>query len=324
VVERAAALPRQLLAFGRNQSAAPTTLDLDSVVSDTERMLHRVIGENIQLATALRADACFIRADAGHVSQVVVNLAINARDAMPAGGRLSIETAALELARPDPRWPEAAPGRYVTLSVTDTGAGMDAATRARIFEPFFTTKEPGKGTGLGLTNVRSIVTLHGGHVHVDSAPGQGTTFTIAFPRAVVESGAPEAEAVPAAPGGSERILILEDEAALRMIVRELLEDAGYAVTDAEIPEAALSAAERDGNLDLLVTDVVLPRMSGRAVADALRATHPRLKVLFVSGYAGDDALALGAGNGHEHFLQKPFAAGALLAKIREVLDHGGH
>jgi PAS domain S-box-containing protein len=322
VVERAAALPRQLLAFGRKQSAVPTVLDLNSVVSDTERMLRRVIGEAVQLVTTFREDVCFIRADAGHVSQVVVNLAINARDAMPAGGRLSIETSALELVSSDARWPEAAPGRYVTLAVADNGCGMDAATRARVFDPFFTTKEPGKGTGLGLTNVRSIVTLHGGHVHVDSAPGKGTTFTIVFPRAALESQAAETVEAPSAAGGSERILILEDEAALRMIVRELLEDSGYSVAEAEMPEAALSAAERDPDLDLLVTDVVLPRMGGRQVADAIRATHPRLKVLFVSGYAGEDAVVLGSGD--EHFLQKPFAAEALLAKIREVLDDGRH
>ena len=323
VVEKAAELPRQLLAFGRKQSAAPTSLDLNTVVSDTERMLRRVIGEGVQLVTTFREGACFVRADAGHISQVVVNLAINARDAMPSGGRVVIETAALELSRPDPRWPEAAPGRYATLSVTDTGAGMDAATRARAFEPFFTTKEPGKGTGLGLTNVRSIVTLHGGHLHLESVLGQGTTFTILFPRAVPESRAAEAAAPPAGPRGSERILILEDEATLRMIVRELLEDSGYTVTEAEMPEAALAAAEQDSDLALLVTDIVLPRMGGRAVAEAIRATHPQLKVLFVSGYGGDDPRVLGSDHGHEHFLQKPFAADALLAKIREVLDGGG-
>jgi len=323
VVEKAADLPRQLLAFGRKQSAVPTNLDLNVVVSDTERMLRRVIGEGVQLVTRFREGACFIRADAGHISQVVVNLAINARDAMPSGGRVVIETSALELSHPDRRWPEAAPGRYAILSVSDTGMGMDAATRARIFEPFFTTKDPGKGTGLGLTNVRSIVTLHGGHLHLHSVPGQGTTFTILFPRAGPESRTAETAAVAAAPRGTEHVLILEDEATLRMIVRELLEESGYSVTEAEMPEAALAAAEQDLDLALLVTDIVLPRMSGRAVAAALRATHPHLKVLFVSGYAGDDPRVLGSDDDHHHFLQKPFAAEALLAKIREVLDDGG-
>jgi two-component system, cell cycle sensor histidine kinase and response regulator CckA len=323
VVERAAALPRQLLAFTRKQSLEQTIVNLNVVVTETEGMLRRVIGEDIRLSTILGGATGCISADGGQISQVIVNLVINARDAMPQGGDLTLETSSLDLGPDDPRWPGAPPGPYALLAIRDTGVGMDEATRARMFEPFFTTKQPGKGTGLGLASVQSIVALHGAHLAVESAPGVGTTFRIVFPRANAEAPAsPWPRSGSALSGGTERILLLEDEATLRVVVRELLEVAGYTVTEADIPEAALEAAEKSGGaIDLLITDLVMPRMGGREVADAVLAMHPRMKVLFVSGYSGE-RMQDEAPDRAADFLQKPFSADALLAKIREVLAGG--
>ncbi len=320
--ERAAVLTRQLLAFGRKQLLQPTTLDLNAVVATLEPMLRRLIGEHITLVTEHAADAGLVSADAGQLEQVLTNLVMNARDAMPAGGRLAISTAAVVLGPGGPV-AEAAPGPYVRLSVTDTGHGMDEATQARIFEPFFTTKELGKGTGLGLSTVFGIVKQSGGYVRVESAPARGCSFHVYLPSIPAPSPPPatRSEGIASGARGPETVLVAEDEPALRRMVEEVLTDGGYEVLAAPDPEQALAiAAAHAGTIHLLLTDVVMPGMSGREVAERLTSGRPQMRVLYMSGYT-DEALGrhgiLGQGL---HFIQKPFAPGALLGRIREVLD----
>jgi hypothetical protein len=321
--DRAAALTRQLLAFSRKQVLEPKVLDLNAVVADVDKMLRRLIGEDVQLVTVFGRDLGRVKADPGQMEQVIVNLAVNARDAMPHGGKLIIETGNADLDQSYARSrPDARPGPHVMLAISDTGHGMDAETLSHMFEPFFTTKEKGKGTGLGLATVYGIVRQSGGHVMVYSEPGRGTTFKVYLPRfdegeePAVTTAVPE----PAAPG-TETILLVEDEASLRVMIREILESAGYVVLEAPTPEEAVaSAGGHAGTIHLLLTDVVLPRMSGRQVAEAVRSSRPEANVIFMSGYTDDAISHHGILEPGTHFLQKPFTTDGLLRKVRQVLD----
>jgi len=321
--ERAAALTRQLLAFSRKQVLQPKVLDLQAVVAGMEKMLRRLIGEDIELVAVPDPALGRVKADPGQLEQVILNLVVNARDAMPEGGRLTLETADVELdeayAR---RHAGATPGRYVMLAVSDTGVGMDAATQARLFEPFFTTKGPGKGTGLGLATVYGIVKQSGGNIWVYSEPGRGTTFKIYLPRVdeaveAVEPGQVLAEW----PRGWETVLLVEDEEGVRDLAREIIQLQGYTVLEARHPgEALLVNEEHAGRIHLLVTDVVMPQMSGRELADRLASMRSETKVLYMSGYTDDAIVRHGVLDAHTPFVQKPFTPEALLRKIREVLD----
>ena len=321
--DRAANLTRQLLAFGRKQIMQPLALDLNSVVSDMNKMLRRLIGEDIALSAKLAPDLRRIKADPGQVEQVLINLVVNARDAMPTGGNLTIETANVSL---DQEYAShhmgIQPGRYVMLAVSDTGSGMDEATRAHIFEPFFTTKEKGKGTGLGLSTVYGIVQQSGGSIWVYSEPNQGTSFKVYLPELpshasadVVESHSEEIAS------GSERILLVEDEEVVRGLTTNILEGAGYQVIAASGgAEAAELCAARNEPIDLLLTDVVMPKTSGKEVAEQLTKMQPGLKVLFMSGYTDEAIVHHGVLDANVEFIQKPFTPAALSQKIREVLD----
>jgi PAS domain S-box-containing protein len=321
--DRAAALTRQLLAFSRKQVLAPKVLDLNAVVSETTDMLRRLIGEDIQLTMVLAESLWSVKADPGQMEQVIVNLAVNARDAMSRGGRLIIETGNVHLDAYYARGrPDACAGPHVRLAVSDSGHGMDAATLAHMFEPFFTTKEQGKGTGLGLATVHGIVRQSGGHVTVYSEPDRGTTFKVYLPRfddgRTVEAGAPLVEE---AWSGTETILVVEDESSLRVMIIEVLESAGYNVLEGLTPEDALAAAGiHDGDIPLLLTDVIMPRMSGPQLADALKASRPETRVLFMSGYTDDAIGHHGILEPGVQFLQKPFTMDSLLRKVREVLN----
>jgi len=324
--DRAAALTRQLLAFSRKQVLQPKVLDLNAVVTDFETMLRRLIPEHIQLVTALQEGLGRVKADPSQIEQVIVNLAVNARDAMPQGGRLILETADVDFDDSYlPTHPGARPGPQVMLAVSDTGHGIDRQTQARIFEPFFTTKEPGKGTGLGLSTVYGIVKQSGGYIMVYSEPGRGSVFKVYLPRVEEEVEAPGREG-PAAPRptASETVLLAEDEGALRAIIREILEDGGYTVLEGATPDEALSVAHaHEGPIQLLLTDVVMPRMSGRELARQVAALRPDLKVLYMSGYTDEAVTHDGVLEPGAEFVQKPFTADALLRKVRRVLDRGG-
>jgi PAS domain S-box-containing protein len=321
--ERATGLTRQLLAFSRKQVLQPRILDLNVAVGETEKMLRRLIGEDVQLVTVRDHHLGQVRADPGQIDQVLMNLAVNARDAMPRGGRLTIETANVDLDERGARaQPGAKPGRYVMLSVGDTGHGMNAAIRARIFEPFFTTKEVGKGTGLGLATVHGIVSQSDGHICLDSEAGRGTTFKIYLPR--VDAPTDDRGEAPAdahVPGGCETVLLAEDEASLREIVRESLESAGYTVLAARDGTEALEICERSGTrIDLVLTDVVMPRMSGRELTDRLRSSRPDAAILYMSGYTDDAVVLNGVRAEDMAFVQKPFTTATLARRVREVLD----
>ena len=321
--DRAAGLTRQLLAFSRKQLLQPRVLDLRAVVDEVQNLLHRLIGEDIELVTVHAPALGPVRADPVQMEQVLMNLAINARDAMAQGGRLTIETADVDLDQPAVRQGVAVPaGRYVRITVRDTGHGMDAETRARAFEPFFTTKEVGKGTGLGLATVYGIVKQSGGFVWVDSEPGRGTTFEICLPRADAAEEAPAP--LPAAsplPRGAGTLLIVEDEAGVRELLQELLESAGYKVLAADRPSVALRVAEAfSGPIHLLVSDVVMPEMTGPELARRLGERRPDTRALFLSGYTSGVVADKGYLGGDEQFLQKPFTADALETKVREILE----
>jgi len=324
---RAQDLIRQLLAFSARQVLQPTVLDCNGLVKNLSKMLRRVIGEDIELTTTLEPGLGAIRADAGQLEQVLVNLAVNARDAMPEGGRLVIATANADFdaahAVPDEA-PPLPPGRYVVLRVTDSGTGMEPQVQARIFEPFFTTKPQGKGTGLGLATVYGIVRQSGGHIDVDSVVGRGTTFRIYLPRADAAAEAPAtaaAAAPPPPPPGRETVLLAEDDPLVRLLARKVLEKAGYTVLVAESGADALALAERHtGAIDLLVTDVVMPEMSGRELMRRLTQRHDRIKVLYVTGYADEAVAHHGVLDPGTAFLPKPFTPERLTRKLREVLD----
>jgi CheY-like chemotaxis protein len=320
---RAGELTKQLLAFGRRQVLQPKVLDLNVVVSDMEKMLRRLTGEQFQFDTCLHDGLGKVWADPGQTGQVLMNLVVNARDAMPDGGRLTVETANVEL---DPayasRHPPTRPGLYVMLSVSDTGVGMDAETSARIFEPFFTTKGLGTGTGLGLSTVYGIVKQSGGYIWVYSEPGLGTTVKVYFPRIDAEAISPAFEAArPPLARGTETVLLVEDEPSLRNVVADTLADDGYTVIiAADGAEALQHVDEHDGPIHLMLTDVIMPGMSGCEAAEVARPARPGMKVLYISGYTQE---AIGRHGELDHdvaFLSKPFTAAALLRKCREVLD----
>jgi two-component system, cell cycle sensor histidine kinase and response regulator CckA len=321
--ERAAALTRQLLAVSRKQPLEPKVLDLNEVVGGCEKMLKRLVGEDVDLAAVLDPALGRVKTDPGQIEQVLMNLVVNARDAMPQGGKLTIETANVALDRSYCRLHAGVkPGRYVMLAVSDTGCGMDEQTQARIFEPFFTTKEPGKGTGLGLAMVYGFIKQSEGHVYVYSEPGHGTTFKIYLLEVepVRVSGQLSA-AIDTAPRGSETVLVVEDEAEVRAFTRHVLEGCGYTVLEAAHGgEAILLVEQHHGPVHLLVSDVVMPEMGGRRLAERMIALKPGIKVLYVSGYTPDAVVRHGVVESEAAFLQKPFAPGVLARKVREVLD----
>ena len=320
--DRATALTRQLLAFGKRQVMRPRVLDVNAVVADLDRLLRRLIGEDVALATRAAPEPALVLADPGQLEQVIVNLVVNARDAMPTGGAVTIETATVDLDEDAATGPSGAkPGPYVRLSVGDTGIGMDAATQAHLFEPFFTTKMSGKGTGLGLSTVYGIVTQSGGHIAVDSEPGRGAVFLIYLPQVLGVAEAVEGARPAAGPlDGSETILIVEDEDGVRALVRHVLAQRGYTMLEASSQcEADRVEAGHRGVIDLLVTDVVMPGVRGPELAKRMLDRRPGLKVLYMSGYseemmASGDLAAAGVA-----FLQKPFTPTELAGKIREVL-----
>jgi two-component system, cell cycle sensor histidine kinase and response regulator CckA len=324
--DRASGLTRQLLAFSRQQMMVPKVLDLNEVIGNIYRMLQRLIGEDVEISIVQARGLGRVKADPGQIEQVIVNLAVNSRDAMPGGCRLTLETANVDLDEAYARThPGVSPGRYVMLAVTDTGSGVDEETRAHIFEPFFTTKEPGKGTGLGLSTVYGIVKQSGGNIWLYSEPGHGATFKIYLPMVErtpedEESEEPERKRGEA-PRGSETVLLVEDDPALRSFVRVVLGERGYRILEAQNGAEAISiAGQFDGRIDFVLTDVVMPKMGGRELAAELAARCPGIRILYMSGYT-DDAVVL-----HEllearmPYLQKPFTAEVLARKVREILD----
>ncbi len=323
--DRAAQLTRQLLAFSRKQVLQPKVLDLNGVVERATLLLKRLIGEDIQLTFVPGVGLGQVKADPGQLEQVIVNLAVNARDAMPRGGRLTIETANVELSQEQARRDkDLRPGSYVMLAVSDTGIGMSQETKRRLFEPFFTTKEPGKGTGLGLATVYGIVKQSGGAVWVYSEPEAGATFKVYLPRVDEDAEVQKVVAEPAPPRGSETVLLAEDDDELRDLAREILETYGYRVLAAGTPAEALLIAEQHvGAIDLLLTDVVMPQMSGRRLVERLAAVLPAIRVLYMSGYTDDAIVHHGVLDPGTPFLQKPFMPEVLAGKVREVLDAPG-
>jgi two-component system cell cycle sensor histidine kinase/response regulator CckA len=319
--ERGSDVTQQLLAFSRRQVLELTPIDLNAALVDQVRFLDRLLGEDIEVRLALARDLATVKMDAGQLTQLVINLAVNARDAMPEGGILTIETQSVELDRA-PTTTGLVSGRYVLLAVSDTGCGMDDDTVRRIFEPFFTTKDPGKGTGLGLATVLGIVEQSGGRVSVYSEPGHGTTFKVYMPSngsTPAVSAAPTAPAQRARPRGTGRILLVEDNDDVRGPLTRLLAELGYEVIPADGPDAALQLA--DGHpVDLLVTDVIMPAMNGRQLAEKLLVAQPDLRVLYMSGYTDDAVIARGVIEAGTAFLQKPFGADRLAQKVRELLD----
>ncbi len=321
--ERSAGLTRQLLAFSRQQILAPRILDLNAVVLETDKMLRRLIGEDILLTTTLASSPWKVLSDPGQVEQVLLNLAVNARDAMPRGGRLTVETQNVDLHGTYAQThPDARAGPHVLLSVTDTGTGMPPDVLSRIFEPFFTTKDPGKGTGLGLATVYGIVKQSGGHIAVYSEVGIGTTFKVYLPRAEQAEDQPKPLSKVIAPvRGTETILLVEDEDGVRTLTRRILTGLGYTVLEAADGARALElAAGHGGPIPLLVTDVVMPGAGGRVVAERVAALHPEVRVLFLSGYTDDAIIRHGVLREGVHFLQKPYSPANLGFKVREVLD----
>jgi PAS domain S-box-containing protein len=320
--ERAAALTRQLLAFSRRQVLQPQILNLNELVGNLDNFIRRLIGEDIDLRTRLAPDLWMVSADAGQIEQVVMNLAVNSRDAMPAGGKLTIETANVPLDQEYARHHIAiVPGDYVMVAVSDTGMGMDEETRNRLFEPFFTTKGPGKGTGLGLSTVYGIVKQSGGNIWVYSEPGRGSTFKIYFPRSsgtAVESGA---KVKPTTTRGTETVLLTEDEDGVRQLASKVLRGLGYVVLEARSGREAVSVTEAfTGNIHLLLTDVVMPEFSGSELAQRIGVMRPGIKVLYMSGYTNEAIIHHGVLASNIAYLQKPFTPDVLARKVREVLE----
>ena len=320
--ERGGALTHQLLAFSRGQPFTARTVPLNTLIVNMQKMLSRLIGEDVELITVAAAELADVRTDPGQLEQVVMNLAVNARDAMPGGGKLIIETANAQVdqTHASPHL-DLLPGPYVVLAISDTGMGMDSETMAHVFEPFFTTKAPGKGTGLGLATAYGIVKQSGGAISVYSEPGRGTTVKIYLPSAEAKAAAETAVEAPAASlRGSETILVLEDEARVRKLVCEVLAARGYHVLEAvRGREAVLLAKEHTGRIHLLLADVVLPEMSGPQALEHIRERHPHIRVLFMSGYTDEAMVHHGILDSGAPFLQKPFLPEALARKVREVL-----
>jgi PAS domain S-box-containing protein len=322
--QRAAALTNQLLAFSRKQILQPAVLNTNPIIVNLEPMLRRLIGADIVLTTQLADDLGSAFADVGQIEQVIMNLVVNARDAMPGGGRITIDTANVELgAAYAARRVDVTPGRYVMLAVSDTGEGMAPGVQARIFEPFFTTKPAGRGTGLGLATLFGIVKQHEGHIGVYSELGQGTTFKIYFPRVSAESEKRVAAPVATLPSRGETVLLVDDDAAIRLLAHQVLTCAGYRVLEAaDGRQATAMAAAHDGIIHLLVTDVVMPDINGRALAHQLIERRPDIKVLFMSGYTSGAVLHHGVLAAGVAFLQKPFTPAVFTRAVREVLDTG--
>jgi PAS domain S-box-containing protein len=322
--KRAASLTRQLLAFSRQQVLEPKVIELNGVVSDMEKMLRRLIGEDVELTTSLERHLGKIRADPGQLEQVIMNLAVNARDAMPEGGRLTIHTANFEMdAEYVRRYPyPVQTGAYILLSVSDTGCGMDHVTQQRIFEPFFTTKEKGRGTGLGLSMVYGVVKQSGGYIDVDSRVGQGSSFRIYLPRVDQGVSVDNAQPLPlTALQGKETILLVEDEKSLCTLTRNLLELYGYTVWEAAGGAEALKISrETDAEIHLLLTDMVMPGINGRSLAQQLAQERPQMKVVYMSGYTGQSVGGNDAVNPGAFFIQKPFTRENLAQKIRQALE----
>jgi len=320
--DRAGALTNQLLAFSRRQMMQPRTIDVNSLVTNSEKLLRRLIGEDVELVLRLKSDAGAIKADPSLIEQTIFNLAVNSRDAMPHGGRITVETSEAHLDETYARThPGVQPGHYVMIAVSDNGAGMDAETRRRIFEPFFTTKETGKGTGLGLAMVYGTVKQSGGDIWVYSELGKGTTFKLYFPRVADSTReTPGSEAV-RAQGGHETILVVEDEDGVRTLLVRMLEQQGYKVLQAQHPDEAMELCEKQGQLiSMLITDVVMPQMSGKQLAQELVRLRPQLKVLYMSGYTENTVGHHGVLDAGVEFLVKPFSREALARKVREILD----
>jgi PAS domain S-box-containing protein len=317
----AAGLTAQLLAFSRKTIIEPKVLDLNDVVSQSAKLLRRLIGEDVTLATVLAPNLDPVKVDPNQIEQALMNLAVNARDAMPRGGRLTIETRRRVVRAGDSGGPHVAPGRYVQLAVTDTGEGMTEEVRARIFEPFFSTKEVGKGTGLGLATVYGVVKTYGGHISVESELGRGTTFKLLFPAEAEPPRRPAPAEPLAAPRGTETVLLVEDDPRVREVTRVALQRSGYVVLEAECGVRAIQLSEEHpGPIHLLLADVVMPGLGGRAVATAVRARRPDVKVLFMSGYTDDAVVRNGIIEGTDAFLHKPFTPLPLALKVRAVLD----
>ncbi|MBI3981795.1 MAG: response regulator [Gemmatimonadetes bacterium] len=320
--ERAAALTRQLLAFSRKQLLQPRVLNLNRVVEGIEGMLRRLVGEDVAITTKLAADLASVRVDPGQMEQVILNLAVNARDAMPQGGTLSISTANVEL---DEEYAEAhtsvSPGSYVMLAASDSGTGISGESKAHLFEPFFTTKETGKGTGLGLATVYGIVKQSGGYIWVYSEPGQGATFKIYLPQ--VNDSPEELGPTPqeAPRGGSEVVLLAEDDRSVRTLAATILRKQGYTVLEASNGQEAIALAEtHQGPIELILTDVVMPQLGGGLMVERLLALRPAARVLYVSGYTDDTVARQGLLQPGVQYLEKPFTPSALLRKVRQVLD----
>jgi two-component system, cell cycle sensor histidine kinase and response regulator CckA len=321
IAERAATLTRQLLAFSRRQVLAPTMVDLNTSIAGLQKMLRRLIGEDIEFSIVRAPNLGLVRADAGQLEQVLMNLAVNARDAMPGGGKLSIETANLELREEDATSLPLSPGHYVTVTVSDTGIGMDTETKRRLFEPFFTTKETGRGTGLGLSTCYGIVTQSGGWIDVSSEPGQGAVFKVYLP--LVNGASKQERTSLAAPAfkGVETVLLVEDDDRVRAAVCRVLESAGYSLLVARDGNEAVAVAERyPGPIHLLLSDMVMPGPSGPETVGLVQAHRPQTKVLFMSGYTDHSLVRSEAFQTSMNFIPKPFAPSALAKKIREVLN----
>ena len=319
--ERASSLTRQLLAFSRKQTIQPVALNLNSVIAGMEKLLHRLIGENVMIATNLAADLGTVLADAGQMEQVILNLAINARDAMPEGGRLTFESRNVEFGDSLATANSMKPGHYVEMVVNDTGIGMDMNVQTRLFEPFFTTKAAGKGTGLGLSTVYGILKQSNGNITFTSQPGHGTTFRVYLPRTDSVPAAFHAQPTPdPALDGRERVLLVEDDLAVCNLIRAILTSHGYSVVCPDHPQRAEAVFEQhERRFDLLLSDVVMPEISGTELAKRLCAKNPNLKVLLMSGYIGDAITRKGVQELEVGFLQKPFAPIVLAKKVRDVL-----
>jgi signal transduction histidine kinase/CheY-like chemotaxis protein len=319
--ERASSLTRQLLAFGRLQVQTRTRVSLNTVIEETAKLLGRVLGEDVEIETHLCSDLGPVHADVGQVEQVLMNLVLNARDAMPDGGVLTLATANVHFeAQPEE---DVRAGDYVMLEVTDTGIGMDEGTRARLFEPFFTTKEMGKGTGLGLAMVYGIVKQSDGHIAIETEPGRGTTFRVYLPRCDSTAGAKTRRRSRAELVGNETVLLVEDDDSVRRVTASMLRSLGYQVVEATGGvEALRSCREHSGPIHLLLTDVVMPMMNGREVANRVKAIVPGVKTLFMSGYTDDSILRHGVLDEGVPFLSKPLSHDSLGGKVREVLGQG--